>query len=289
MHSLTQSLSAMYSASVELSATVFWNVERHTTGAPHIMSIIPLTERRSSRLPAQSASEKCAVRASPDQPDQDRSKPVVVFEAGEPEPNPKPSVLGRRSYIDNILVAATTWDSMCEKVARLLDACERWNLSISVVKCYWGQRKVGYLGHQVSAEGLEAHPKNLKTLGNLTFPLTLQVMQSFMGSLNYYRRFIEDLAIYAAVLYALREGNFHEIGRQEENDSSRRGTGGVVASIEQADRWTRAKFEFKMMKAKLVSTPILKHFDPDRTPVIIRYASQWAISAALIQEYDGVY
>jgi iron transport multicopper oxidase len=38
-HSFTQSLSAMYSASVELSATVIWNVEHHTTGAPHISGI----------------------------------------------------------------------------------------------------------------------------------------------------------------------------------------------------------------------------------------------------------
>ncbi|GMG15062.1 unnamed protein product [Phytophthora fragariaefolia] len=168
--------------------------------------------------------------------DQDRSKPVDVFEVGEPEPNPKPSVLGRRSYIDDILVTATTWDSMLEKVERLLDACERWNLSISVVKSFWGQRKVGYLGHQVSAEGLEANPKDLETLGNLPFPLTLRAMQSFLGSLNYYRRFIVDFAIYAVVLYELREGNFHEIRRQEESNSSGRGTGGVVTSPEQTDR-----------------------------------------------------
>ncbi|GMF33270.1 unnamed protein product [Phytophthora fragariaefolia] len=173
-------------------------------------------------------------------PDQDRSKPVDVFEAGEPEPNPKPSVLGRRSFSD--------------------------------------QRKVGYLGQQVSAEGLEAHPKDLETLGNLPFPLTLRAIQSFLGSLNYYQRFIEDFAIYATVLYELSEGDFHEIGRQEESNSSGSGTGGVVASTEQADRWTRAKVAFTMLKAKVVNTP-----------VIILYASQWAISAALVQENDGVY
>ncbi|GMF45626.1 unnamed protein product [Phytophthora fragariaefolia] len=221
--------------------------------------------------------------------DQDRSKPVDVFAVGEPEPNPKLSVLGRQSYIDDILVTATSWDSMCEKVERLLDACERWNLSISVVETFWGQRKVDYLGHQVSAEGLEANPKDLETLSNLPFPLKVRAMQSFSGSLNYYRRFIEDFAIYAVVLYELREGDFHEIGRQEESNSSERGTGGVVTSTEQADRWTRAKVALSMLKAKLVSTPILKHFDPDRTPVIILCASQWAIAAALVQVYDGVY
>uniref|UniRef100_H3GU70 Reverse transcriptase domain-containing protein n=1 Tax=Phytophthora ramorum TaxID=164328 RepID=H3GU70_PHYRM len=106
----------------------------------------------------------------------DPSKPIDVFEAGEPEPELKPSVLGRRSYIDDILVTATTWDTLCEKVERLLDACERWNLSISDVKSFWGQHKVGYLGHQVSADDLEAHPKDLDVLSNLPFPLTLQSM-----------------------------------------------------------------------------------------------------------------
>ncbi|GMF20258.1 unnamed protein product [Phytophthora fragariaefolia] len=92
-------------------------------------------------------------------PDQDRSKPADVFEAGEPAPSPKPSVLGRRSYIGDIRVTANTWDSICERVERLLDACERWNLSTSAVKSFGVQRKVGYLDHQVSAKDLEAHPR----------------------------------------------------------------------------------------------------------------------------------
>jgi hypothetical protein len=44
-----------------------------------------------------------------------------------------------------------------------------------------------------------------------------------------------------------------------------------------------------MLKAKIVSTPILRHFDPDRTPVIVVYASEWAVSAALVQEHGGEY
>ena len=40
-------------------------------------------------------------------------------------------------------------------------------------------------------------------------------MQSFVGSLNYYSRFIEDFAIYASVLYELREVEFFEINQRE--------------------------------------------------------------------------
>ena len=46
---------------------------------------------------------------------------------------------------------------------------------------------------------------------------------------------------------------------------------------------------FTLLKAKIATTPILKHFNPDRLPVIVVYASKWAVSAALLQEYDGVY
>ena len=44
-----------------------------------------------------------------------------------------------------------------------------------------------------------------------------------------------------------------------------------------------------MLKSKIATNPILKHFDPDRIPVIVVYASKWAVSASLLQKYDGVY
>ncbi|KAJ8561989.1 hypothetical protein ON010_g7689 [Phytophthora cinnamomi] len=121
----------------------------------------------------------------------------------------KPSVLGCRSYIDDILVTAGSWDNLCERVDALLEACDEWYLSISVVKSFWGKGKVEYLGHRVSNTGLEANPKDLSALVvDLLFPGTLRSMQSFLGSLNYCSRFTEDYAVYAAVLYELREVDF---------------------------------------------------------------------------------
>ena len=46
---------------------------------------------------------------------------------------------------------------------------------------------------------------------------------------------------------------------------------------------------FTLLKEKIATASILKHFDPDWPPVIVVYASKWAVSAALLQEYDGVY
>ena len=143
-------------------------------------------------------------------------------------------------------------------------------------------------------------------------------MQSFLGSLNYYSRFIEDFAVYASVLYELREADFHEINRigevpnlnsaarsvvtheeiavgdrdlypKPEADVDRYPTAGIDRDCEGRNRWEKATIAFALLQSKIATTPILKHFGSDRSPVIVMYASKWAISAALLQEYDGVY
>ncbi|OWZ03491.1 Eukaryotic/viral aspartic protease [Phytophthora megakarya] len=93
-----------------------------------------------------------------------------VFKDGIPSKPGTRSVLGRRSYIDHILIGGTTWDDLCKKVERLLEVCEEWNLSISVEKSEWGMSKVDYLGDEVSEDGLGAKLKNLETLATLEFP-----------------------------------------------------------------------------------------------------------------------
>ena len=69
-----------------------------------------------------------------------QSKLIDVFTEGEPETDRSTSVLGRRSYIDDILIPAATWTSLYDKVEQLLAVCDRWNLSIGVAKRFWGRR-----------------------------------------------------------------------------------------------------------------------------------------------------
>ena len=46
---------------------------------------------------------------------------------------------------------------------------------------------------------------------------------------------------------------------------------------------------FTILKYKIAKTPFLKHYYPDRPLVIVVYASKWEVSAALLQEHNGVY
>ncbi|KAE9355050.1 hypothetical protein PF008_g4245 [Phytophthora fragariae] len=214
----------------------------------------------------------------------------------EPKDDGKKSVLGRRSYIDDILITAESWDNLCSRVEGLLDVCDEWNLSISVVKSFWGKSQVEYLGHKVSSHGLEANPKDLSALADLPFPGWLRAMQSFLGILNYYSKFIEDYAIYAAVLYELREVDFAAMNKPENRsrvqDLAATAGDDLEGARDPADvdlRWIRAHKSFAKLKEKVSSTPILRHFQPELQPVVVVYANDWAISAALMQEHDTVF
>ncbi|KAE8909730.1 hypothetical protein PF005_g22221 [Phytophthora fragariae] len=229
----------------------------------------------------------------PEQPDRETSPGLIPI---EPKGDGKKSVLGRRSYIDDILITAESWDHHCDRVEGLLDIRDEWNLSISVVKSFWGKGQVEYLGHSVSSHGLEANPKDLSALTNLPFSGSLRAMQSFLGSLNYYSKFIEVYPIYAAVLYELREVDFAAMSKPKDRsrvqDLAAAAGDNLEGARDPADaglRWIRAHKSFVKLKEKVVSTPILHHFRPELQPVVVVYANEWAISAALMQEHDAVF
>ena len=139
---------------------------------------------------------------------------------------------------------------------------------------------MNYLDNQVSLAGLKADPKDIGSLINIPFPQTLRAMQSFLSSLNLYSRFIEDFAIYALVLYDLREADFSKIrrvngsnGPKPEVEKDR--DPGIKVDNEGRSHWEKATIAFIMLKAKIARTPVLKHFDPERSAVIVVYASKW--------------
>ncbi|GMF19197.1 unnamed protein product [Phytophthora fragariaefolia] len=88
--------------------------------------------------------------------------------------------------------------------------------------------------------------------------------QAFLGSLNYYHKFVENFPVVAAVLYELSDDQV-----RSERDL------------------TRAKAAFEILKKKIVSTPLLRHPDRSKPFVIIPHANRWAPCAVLGQEYDG--
>ncbi|ETI53475.1 hypothetical protein L917_03353 [Phytophthora nicotianae] len=96
---------------------------------------------------------------------------------------------------------------------------------------------------------------------------------------------IEDLAVYASILYELREADFYEIAQRSKVEA----VAGDDNRPEEDDKWTRSVKAFETLKVRIAAAPILRHFASNKQPVVVVYASKWTISAALMQEQDGTY
>lgn len=56
-------------------------------------------------------------------------------------------------------------------------------------KCQLAQSTVDFLGHQVSAAGIQPPPGRIKAIQEAPLPETVKDLQAFLGSINFYRHF----------------------------------------------------------------------------------------------------
>ncbi|ETP01115.1 hypothetical protein F441_21604 [Phytophthora nicotianae CJ01A1] len=186
------------------------------------------------------------------------------FQNGEPDESTLVPVFGRRSFVDDICFGGEDFDGCLATLDRLLAQFAECRISISFTKSIFCQTKVDFLSYEVSPEGIRANPKKLAAITELSFPTTKRGMQSFLGALNYYSRFIQDFAVYGAALYQLKEEDF--------------GPSGDLSVARRA---------FAALQAKVIEAPILKHFDRAKDVHVMLFANEWALSTTLMQEHEG--
>uniref|UniRef100_H3H499 Reverse transcriptase/retrotransposon-derived protein RNase H-like domain-containing protein n=1 Tax=Phytophthora ramorum TaxID=164328 RepID=H3H499_PHYRM len=192
------------------------------------------------------------------------NSPVAdMFSTGEPDESSLVPVFDRRSFVDDICFGSETFDACLETLDRLLQRFTECRISVSFTKSIFVQPKVDFLSHEVSAEGIRADTKKMKAVTELPFPASKKGMQSFLGALNYYSRFIQDFAVYGAALYPLKDEDFTPSGSL-----------------------SAAKRSFVALQQKVAEAPILRHFDRDKEAHVTLFANEWALSSTLMQYHD---
>ncbi|KAG3238743.1 hypothetical protein PI124_g16299 [Phytophthora idaei] len=187
-----------------------------------------------------------------------------MFTTGELDESSLVPAFGRRSFVDDICFGGEDFDSCLATLDRLLTRFAQCRISISFTKSIFWQPKVDVLSHEISPEGIKADSKKLAAITELSFPTSKRGMQSFLGALNYYSRFIQDFAVYGAALYQLKEEGF--------------GPEGDLSVAQRA---------FEALQTKVAEVPILKHFDRIKEVHVMLFANEWALSTTLMQEHEG--
>ena len=136
-------------------------------------------------------------------------------------------------------------------------------------KCEFFKSRITYLGHIVSAAGIETDHKKIEAVKDWTQPRTVTDVRSFLGFTNHYRRFIRSYAKVAWPLNALISGD---------NANHKKSLVKWNPECQQA---------FDQLKDLCTKTPILAYADYKKTFQLQTDASDLGLGVVLYQNDDN--
>lgn len=161
--------------------------------------------------------------------------------------------------MDDILIHAETIEQLKLIQDEVTKRIKNAGLTLNDEKCEYGKERIRFLGHILSAKGLEADDSKVITIDSLKMPTNKTELQRFLGMVTYLSKFIPNMSERTQPLRKLLEK-------------------GVVWDwqIEQTTA-------FGVLKTLLKSTPVLKFYDVNEEVTIQADASSYALGAVLLQ------
>jgi hypothetical protein len=117
--------------------------------------------------------------------------------------------------------------------------------------------KIEFCGHVIDAEGLHKTSKKVEAVLNAPEPKNVSELRAFLGLVNYYGRFMENLATHSAPLYNLLKDNSKFIWNEKCRDA------------------------FQKIKELVTSDQVLVHYDPQKPVTLATDASPYGLGAVL--------
>jgi hypothetical protein len=97
-------------------------------------------------------------------------------------------------YLDDILIFSRDAASHEQHVRSVLDVLRTNRLTVALHKCHLNQAEVLFLGHIVSGAGIAVDPTKVAALQDFPVPTDVSQLRSFLGTTNYFRRFVRKYA-----------------------------------------------------------------------------------------------
>ena len=160
-------------------------------------------------------------------------------------------------YLDDILVKGESVAAHLCNVATVLNRLKSAGIRLKREKCAFMLPEVEYLSHRISAKGLQPLASKVRAIAEAPTPTNVSQLKSFLGLLNYYGRFIPDLATFLAPLYEL---------------------------LQSTRRWSWGKSQsraFEQAKKALTASLLLTHFDPNKPVLLSCDASPCGVGVVL--------
>ena len=156
-----------------------------------------------------------------------------------------------------------TFDEMLKNLDDVFARLQGAGLKLKARKYQLFAKRVEFLGHVISEEGVSTDPKKTECVRNWPVPTTVKDVRSFLGFCSYYRQFIFRFSEIARPLHKLTEKGVRF-------------------------KWTEdCSTAFFQLKSKLITAPILAHLDFSKSFILDVDACDQSIGAVISQKIDG--
>ncbi|UYV83362.1 K02A2.6-like, partial [Cordylochernes scorpioides] len=106
-------------------------------------------------------------------------------------------------YFDDFIIFSDTLEDHLQHLQQFLKVCQHENIKLNYNKCSFFKTNIDFLGYTVTAGTYAPQTRNLDTISAIKPPTNQKTLQSFLGAVNVYNKFIPDYARLRAPLNKL--------------------------------------------------------------------------------------
>ena len=97
-------------------------------------------------------------------------------------------------YMDDVVACFATWEAHLRLLQDMFRAFQAAGSTLKPPEIHFEPKEVHYLGHVLSSDGMRIGEDRSKAIVGLKMPTTIKELQTVLGTLNFVRKFIPDMA-----------------------------------------------------------------------------------------------
>ncbi|XP_063823684.1 uncharacterized protein K02A2.6-like [Ostrinia nubilalis] len=162
-------------------------------------------------------------------------------------------------FLDDIIVGGRSRAAHLLALESIFQRLKSYGLKLKKSKCVFFAKEVTYLGYVVSKEGTRPDASKIEGIVKMEQPQNVPELRSFLGTVNFFGRFVKNLSPMLSPLYTL---------------------------LRKGVEWnwdSECELAFNSVKQQLSGASVLAHYDPDKPLIATCDASARGLGAVLTQ------
>ena len=111
------------------------------------------------------------------------------------------------AYLDDLLIASKSEAEHAEHLRIVLERLHQHGVTINASKSVFGQSTITFIGHELSSTGVRPLANKIEAIQSYPLPQDICSLRKFLGMLNFYHRFVPQIATLQAPLNDLTKNS----------------------------------------------------------------------------------